>query len=146
MRAKLLAVAVLGPLLSGCVMPPAQHAITNTQTYNEDFDTTWNHLIQYFTTHNIQIKTIEKASGVLYAERAFVVAADFASFADCGSPGLFTILGTSASLNVFVVKSGNATMVTVNTAYKQNLQFDRNLRSVDCTSTGGLEAQILAAL
>ena len=133
--------------LTACVVAPTQHAITNSETYNADFDTTWSRLVQFFAAHNMQIKTIDKASGVLSAEQAFATGSDYGRYADCGQPGpTLRIVGTGGSLNVFVVEENKSIRVTVNTVFRQRRQFENNLTTVDCTSTGALEQQILVAL
>jgi hypothetical protein len=137
--------ALLCASLGGCATPPQQHSFDKSQTYPSNFDATWMHLVQYFTSNNIQVKTIEKASGVLYAEKSFV---DYANFADCGKPGIALVLGTVATLNVFVVsQQGTSTStVTVNTTFVQTRQFDTNIWTVPCVSTGELEQQIMHSL
>jgi hypothetical protein len=130
--------------IAGCATPPAQHAFIKSNTYDQNFETTWTHLLQFFTSNNIQIKTIEKASGVVYAERLFVDG--YNVYADCGTPGLAAILNTTGSLNVFVVANGKTTTVTVNTTFNQVRQYEANIWTVACTSTGVLEQQILSAM
>lgn len=132
--------------LSGCASPPKVHSVEKTRMYNSDFEATWTRLIQYFSTNNIQIKTVEKASGIIYAERMLV---DYSGFADCGSAGIAQVQSTSATLNVFVARAPqapNRTTVTVNTAYSQVRVWDRNIWSVQCNSMGALERQILGSL
>jgi hypothetical protein len=127
-------------------MPPHEHAVDNSRVFSRDFEGTWTSVIQFFTTHNIQIKTIEKASGVIYAERSYAASSDAAPYADCGSAGLWVVLSTSVQFNVFVIKDGVSTKVTVNTTFKQQRQFQSTVMTVECTSTGGLEQQVLSAL
>jgi hypothetical protein len=88
------------------------------------------------------VKTIEKASGVVYAER-LLLDIDYKTAADCGSPGIMAIDTTTVGFNVFVVPDGQKTKVTVNTTYTQIRRFADNVTTVRCASTGGLERQIL---
>lgn len=132
-------------LTSGCATPPQQRPIQNSETYNTDFDVTWAHLMQFFTMNNIQVKTIEKASGVVYAERV-LLDVDYKLAADCGSPGLFAIQSTTVGLNVFVVPDAQRTKVTVNTTFTQVRALGQNVVTVPCVSTGDLEKQILQSL
>ncbi len=129
--------------LPGCATAPAEHMVVNSRLYDASFDTIWGHLIQFFTAHNIQVKTIEKASGVIYAERLFV---EPDRSVDCGKAGIFAIKDTSGSFNVFVVPENGKTKVTVNVTYSQTRAFGEDRTTIKCASTGILENDLLNAL
>lgn len=123
---------------ASCASPPKQTQFRNSQTYAMTKDEVWSRLLQFFTSNNIQIKTIEKDSGVIYAERAH---AD-ASMADCGQD-LAAELGRPANLNVFVKPLSSGTEVTVNASFEVVRTFDRTTWTAQCYSTGVLENLIL---
>jgi hypothetical protein len=97
--------------------------------------------LAFFTSNNIQIKTIEKDSGVIYAERA---RAD-PSMADCGQD-LAVELSRPANLNVFVKEASGGTQVTVNANFEVVRTFDNRTWNAPCHSTGLLEKQILSSI
>lgn len=141
---RMIALSLLGAV-AACATPPQMHDVERSRTYNADFETTWRHAVQYFSSNGIQIKTIEKASGIIYAEQA-LVGNDLGTYADCGRPGMAIVRGTMATFNVFIAENDGKTTVTVNTKYVQTRQFDRNIWTVECTSAGGLERQVLSGL
>ncbi|MBX3584748.1 MAG: hypothetical protein KF810_22970 [Rhizobiaceae bacterium] len=129
--------------LSGCGTPPKQYTFERTKTYSATKDEIWTRLISYFTSNNIQIKTIEKDSGVIYAERSMVDA----SIADCGQGGLAADVVRTGGLNVFVQSlEPNKTQVSVNSDYKITRVFDGQPMVTACNSTGLIEGQILKHL
>lgn len=134
-----LATALCAVVLASCATPPKQTVFDKTRTFSLSKDATWERLLSFFTSNNIQIKTIEKDSGVIYAERAI---AD-KSMADCGENALAMENGRPAAMNVFVRPVGDKTEVTVNTDFKVVRTFDGNTWSDQCHSTGVLERQVL---
>lgn len=140
-RGLVCAVALLS-VLSSCATPPKVSQFEKSRTYALSKDVVWERLLGFFTANSIQIKTIEKDSGVIYAERAM---AD-GSMVDCGQPGLAIEVGRPGSLNVFVRSVGSSTEVTVNTQFTSLRQFDAQTFTTPCHSTGALEKQILDSI
>lgn len=129
--------------LSACGTPPKTYNFDRSNTYPVSKDEAWERLLTYFTSNNIQIKTIEKDSGVIYAERALVDA----STADCGQGGLAVDVSRTGGLNVFVRSIGpKQTQVSVNSDYKITRMFDGQVMVTPCNSTGLLEGQILRSI
>ncbi|MDJ1632246.1 hypothetical protein [Rhizobium rhizogenes] len=142
MNYKLLTVATLAAL-SSCATPPKATVFKNSETFSVTKDQAWEKLLAFFTSNNVQIKTIEKDSGVIYAERSGVDA----TYADCGQGGLAVDVSRSGTLNVFVREvSAGKTQVTVNTDFKIMRQFDGQPIIGECKSTGSLERGILSGL
>ena len=56
--------------LIGCAIPPrpAPTYITNSEVVNKPFDVVWTQLIEYLSSRQIQLKTINKESGFLDTE------------------------------------------------------------------------------
>lgn len=129
-------------LAVSCATPPTQRSIENSRTFAVSKDQAWEALLSYFTSNNIQIKTIEKDSGVIYAERAL----SDASMADCGAVPLAQEMSRPASLNVFVRETGDGVQVTVNAQFEVTRMFDGTTWTDACFSTGLLERQLLTAV
>jgi hypothetical protein len=137
------AIAIAGILLSSCVEAPKETAFKNGETYNISKDEAWSRLLAFFTSQNIQVKTIEKDSGVIYAERS---SAD-PTLADCGKGGLAADVNRTGTVNVFVLEKGpQQTQVTVNTDFSIMRQFDGQPIVGQCKSKGILERMILDSI
>ena len=132
-------VAVVAIVSTSCATPPTQTAFENSRTFAISKDEAWERLLVYFTGNNIQIKTIEKDSGVIYAERSL----SDKTMSNCGEDPLAVEVGRPATLNVFVRPSGNQTHVAVNTDFTVRRFFDGQTWTAPCYSTGVLEGQIL---
>lgn len=136
----ILSVALLG--LAGCATMPATYTVSNSRTYNQEYDAVWEKIVQFFASRNIPIKNIAKDSGVIYAENTSFDA----SYADCGTGGLMVPFAHRASINVFVTRSGEKPTVSVNTQFEEMRRFDANTQTVRCNSKGVIEQAVLDAI
>jgi hypothetical protein len=137
-----LAGAMIALGASSCATPPKQHAFDKSRLYATGKDAVWEDVISFFTGNNIQIKTIEKDSGVIYAERSGVDGI----MADCGEAPLATEISRTGTLNVFVRPVGGKTQVTVNAEFRILRMFDNQTFTGACHSTGVLERSILDSI
>lgn len=136
---RLATIIVSAVAMAGCATAPGVHTVQNTRTYQLPYDQSWENVVSFFASRNIQIKNIAKDSGVIYAE-----AARFDdSMADCGKPGLFQVVGRRANFNVFVKRVSNGTQVSVNTDFVETRRFESNVVTVQCNSYGTLENLVL---
>lgn len=142
-----LAAAALALGLTGCVTAPAYIPIENSRAIPLSKDVVWSNLVEYFATGNIAIKTIEKDSGIIYAERMFSRGSDLSAYADCGAAAMAAPIGGAADLNVFVRETPTGVNATVNARYRQSRAsaWDGSVSSSDCSSLGNLERAILDA-
>ncbi len=139
---RLLGAALAAAVLSACATPPKEVQFVKARSFAMSKDAVWDSVLHYFTANSIQIKTIEKDSGVIYAERSRYDA----SMADCGEVPLSQEVSRIATLNVFVRPAGNLVQVTVNTDFNVVRVFDNQSWTDRCFSTGVLEGQILSAI
>ncbi len=161
MKRQLAALCALALTVAGCETIPKETVFEKSKMFSAPKDIVWEKVIQYFAERNIPIKTIEKASGIVYAERTLSFnqynRADtsyIASVADCGSGGpLAPTLAHSIDMNVFVRSTGtDSTSVTVNARFHETRRVVTNggwatdTISVECLSTGKLEADIFGAI
>lgn len=129
--------------LWGCATPPVATQFDNTRVYAKSKDEVWTNLVAFFATQNIQIKTIEKDSGVIYAERA----AFDQNLADCGVDYLYQDIAKIASFNVLVIPRSGKIGVTVTSDFKVSRLGPYNATKISpCESTGMLERQILNSI
>ena len=150
----IIAKALFLAILTGCGTLPKEYDIESNRVYEAPMDVVWEGVIEFFTGYNIPIKTVEKDSGLIYAEHQYQkpqdVSAAFYGWADCGDPSFMELdIGESLSLNLFVRDSGNTgqTTVTVNALFSRVTQVSGALFTTDivktpCNSTGKLEKLI----
>ncbi len=140
-------------LLTSCVTLPAIYNVDAQKTLDASSDIVWSGLMQFFTENNIQIKTIEKDSGVVYAERIYSATSTSSqntlpdAWFDCGRSDMETPVSSTLSLNVFVrddLKKENTT-VSINAVFSQKWysHWDGRNRMIPCNSTGTLEVIVL---
>jgi len=153
--------------LVGCATaPPAVELEPQAAVIDKPFDATWSKIIQFLSDHDVQIKTIEKASGVIYArlEVAYhvhtgvvgiITAHDFRystpahEWLDCGAIHGQPV-GLSIDVNMYVREQSSghtALRVTVNATEQQNvagLLLNSSYQNFHCDSTGVLEKDIIA--
>lgn len=148
---------VLLPLASSCVSQPGVYTFDKSRLYPENSkDEVWSKIIRFFSERNIQIKTVEKDSGIIYAEVTRFDPEELVTYADCGQGQKQTtvidvrrIQAGIIKLNVFVVENSEGTSVSVNTDYKAEAIPNSIFASGDkiyiqnCNSKGTLEKSIL---
>lgn len=128
--------------LFSCATAPVKTEFNNTRQYSLSKDAAWEKVIEYFASNNIQIKTLEKESGIIAAEPGTVPS----EFLNCGKPGLAIPRNSFGVANVFVKSTGSSSTVTVNASYKQTREIDRRRFNVDCFSTGVFEQNVLDSI
>ncbi|SFS42714.1 hypothetical protein [Brevundimonas viscosa] len=147
MKRTIIGLGALG-LMAGCATPPAYIPFDNTATVQLSKDEVWSNLVEYFATSNISIKTIEKDSGIIYAERMLAGPQEISSVASCGSAFLAPAIAATADLNVFVREQAGSTRITVTTQFREtrsNALAQGQLSVSRCNSLGVLENAILKA-
>ena len=149
---RLLAIVAIVVVVAGCATQMKTYEFARDREFAASRDVVWSQLMDYFTRHNIQIKTIEKDSGVVYAERSYGPAdKEFSAFADCGiGPGTNPAGRGTISFNVFVtdgISGQDKTRVTVNSIFEMPVLVYAVFANVPedrlCNSKGILEKQIL---
>ena len=143
MRIALAAIAVL--LLSSCAVIPETHQFDSQRTYSQSKDAIWSALMNFFTENNVQIKTIEKDSGILYAEQEYLGRGHTETaeaIADCGKRPMSTQGPVSLSLNVFVREQKEGTAVTINTSISKRWSFGNVISTAPCNSKGMIEGML----
>jgi hypothetical protein len=135
--------------LGACATAPQVYDVQNAQVMPEGKDVVWERLVGYFATNNLSIKTIEKDSGIIAAERMMGrpgSSGKIFNWADCGTELLMTPVSQSVDLNVFVRPVSSGTSVTVNTRFTESRVFADERPVLNyCNSTGALEGEILRA-
>ncbi len=122
------------------VVPPKNYYVKAQDVVSKDFDTTWQRISEFFGQNNINIKAMEKDSGLITAETT-----RFPDAFDCGSQSYTKDRDPVGRFNVFAVGEGDFTRVrftvdasqtrcTVN-GYGQCLESFQ----VNCNSKGTLE-------
>lgn len=129
--------------------PPVIERFDTTRTYSMSKDQAWERAVNWFATQNIPIKAIEKDSGIISGESAYLRTVQ-GEYAVCDTPMLYSTNGATARLNILI--RGTATEATAqvnNTIVGEAIYSLSNppvRQSVTCQSTGRLENSILNAI
>lgn len=141
--------AVLGvATLTACgqYVPPAPAAPRSGTTVSASFGKTWDATVDVFAERNIQIKTIDRASGFIAAEPQSLTTIAADSLADCGHSSTGGSLqdrmarSESATWNVLV--RGDSTKATVKATVRFAFVSGLNGQTYQCSSTGRWEAAL----
>lgn len=147
-------------LLAGCATPAQVYEFKNARDYAVTKDVLWDRLMRYFATSNIQIKTLEKSSGVVYAEKMLADAppvtwderGKIGDMADCGKDMLTVPASHIVQFNVYVrdVPGSSRSSATITASFRETYQ-DMSYTTGpppprSCNSTGLLERRILDIL
>jgi hypothetical protein len=144
MRTALAACLALLALACAPTAPVSRPNFERTRQVALAPDDAWRRILEFLASEGILIRSVDRASGVLYAEQ--LMDRD-PSLADCGSGGSWRALPqTALSLNVFVRPNGSGSRVTVNSRFTQMYASGIDARPVLCFSTGALEGRIFGAL
>ncbi len=113
MRMTAFLVLTVGVVGCGSVQAPAPPVPrTDVTAVSASFTRTWDAVIDDFASQNVPIKTIDRTSGIVVAERLGVTPEVGRQWADCGSDMFIGKLApTSATYNVLV--RGDSTKATV---------------------------------
>lgn len=142
MRKFILALAA-AIMLAGCVGKPSPHQIETTRLYQQPKEAIWQRLLAHLATRHWPLNIVDVADGTIYAEPWKI--GQHTGYADCGErAGWGADPQEFARLNVFVTPVDAASSkVAIDIKFTELLS---GLAYRDCTSLGGLEAQILDAL
>lgn len=128
--------------LVGCATAPKQHVITNSFDYERDFDTVWTAVVEVFAEMNYPIDNMEKDSGLITTDWLSLAGTGNDDYCDCGGLGLTTEDARQGKFNVFVKKGSGGATVRVNCLFRQTRSFGGSSSTVNCVSTGNLEARV----
>lgn len=157
---KNIAVICLVLLVSACYTKPERYEFEKEREYELSFDKAWERVVEYFAKHSIGIKTIEKDSGIIYAETEFYSTNNkhhkkYFRYIDCGVMGRQNIEDAIGiiSYNVFVKKLNESKTkprihATVNVKpidviVENPIAWEYEYERLRCNSTGRLEDDIL---
>jgi hypothetical protein len=162
MKTKIIVISCL--LLLGCstYKVAKETKIDNEKTFEMSYESIWPKIISYVSSNGMNVKTIDKASGLITFEKAYAPAS--LKYLDCGSmvspnskteSGLDTdkISGGTVSMNFFVEKiSEKSTRVRINIFGKIIFAGVATLygyipgREERCYSTGVFEKEVFEVI
>jgi hypothetical protein len=162
----------LSACVTGYVPPPANLSPRVATEVGAPYDSTWAIVVSYFADHNIAIRTIEKASGIIVAEAARAdllpnrrwkvdslgntISVNGAPvpgpgvYAECGSYNDAPIDPQTGAFNVRVLGAATRSTVRVNVRYLAARPLLASAVKVpavlECTSTGRWETELEASV
>lgn len=154
----------LGVALSvmGCAVDPKTFDVQSTRTIPSSQDKAWSTALRYLAQNQFQVRTVEKASGVILADKlisdtiepGWFSKGPIGDFADCGKEFMATPGTHSVQLNILIEPKGPAaTSVVVTAKYTETYKGMNTLygyyepqQPKACNSTGKLEALVFEAV
>lgn len=132
--------------VTGCATapPPVEH-FDNSRVFKLSKDQVWEKTIEWFATVSMPIKTIEKASGIIAAERVSIGDGG-PEYWNCRGPVFSQLRDVSYRMNVFVKEVDGGAKATVNTVVYANYVYGREVWVRQCESTGKYEKSILDSI
>lgn len=154
--------AILAACLTSCLpgyVPPRELAPRQSTRIAAPFDATWNAVVTYLSEHRMEIKPLEKASGILVAEAKHALLLDNrppvkgargwaggssgptppARLAECGSYRKEALEPDFLAFNIRVTSESNASTVRANAQFATHYLEGDYLVERDCESVGALE-------
>ncbi len=150
-RIAILLLLILSSIFTGCTYTyPNYYNILTEKVYHKSFDSIWDRLIDMVDLYNINVKSIDKESGILYGE----IPLNFNPYIymDCGGPGTYEIINSyQSNFNIIIMaKTDQTTKVIIKTHYEAvlNYNYEDTNRSnrIRCNSKGKLEKEIFLFL
>lgn len=133
--------------------PPTITPTPSEHTVAAPASLTWDAVIEYFAAQSIPVKTLERASGFVGAERQVIPRETSAEIrfakdlADCGFVGreadVRDVLPASATFNVLVRGDSIQSTVRVTVAYTGHVAPEEQMGKVSCVSRGRYESMLL---
>jgi len=125
--------------------PPQKYNYEKSKSYNSNYDKTWDKIIQWIASNDVQFDKMDKLSGLIVLKKTY---SDFdPTFCDCGKrdfAGGIDEIYLSANVAVQKLENGG-TKVTVNSFYKcKNSNMTFGITKGE--STGKLEENIFSYL
>lgn len=153
MLRKIVPLIAIAATACGQYVPPAPPAPRTATAVGASFNKTWETVVDAFAEQNIQIKTIDKASGIIAAEPQTLTTIAADSLADCGHSSTGTAMqdkmarSESATWNVLV--RGDSARATVKATVRFGFVSLLNGSAYECSSNGrwerGFEQRVKAA-
>lgn len=138
---KKLALGLLLIVTMGCATAPKPRTIENAFHFDRTYDEIWTAVMESMADLNLPIATLEKDSGL--------IATDWIGFGydkqvcDCGGAGIAIDHERQGKFNIFVKKgAAGGVEVKINTVFQVRRELMDTMTTVNCYSTGSLEAQI----
>ena len=149
---KTLFIALVILLLTSCTtVHPIAHEFDAEKSFEVPEPIVWKAIMDFFTRNQLQIKTLERASGVVYAEHKYIGTQDAHLLewaADCGTYPLMQPGAGNLSLNMFLSENLDKVNVRVNANYSKRWILSNPMLGIysaeilPCTSRGTLEDSI----
>ena len=137
-----IAVIAATAVLVGCATTTQTYEFDKTAHYPYSGDSVWPAIIEVFAENNLDIRTLERASGLVAGEYRGAPAENPSEYA-CPGGMFLSPLRDTLSYNVFMREApGGGSNVTVNVnverLYRSSWDGSQTIR--DCQSTGAIES------
>jgi hypothetical protein len=127
-------------IVSACTwQPPQTYPAPAPVSIPASFGRVWDAVVDHFAEHNVPIKTIERASGIIATDAMAVPLSLSTQYADCGSDALIgPYTADLASYSIRVQGDSSATTVRV------TMSITSRGPAGTCSSKGQYEKELVA--
>lgn len=147
-------IAVIVLLLGGCASAPVVEIkpFDKTVSFEGDFDQAWSKLVNFLSTNDVSIGTIEKDSGLVTLSGDNLGGSLLAAYCDTTVPFMWTLTGGKAKGSVLMTDDSGFVTATVNVKFMKTIMFPGygqnppTYRTDQCTSRGAFETAVLGSL
>ena len=149
-----LKLSIMVSLLAGCVTTPVVEIepFDTSVSFEGDFGKSWSKLVQFMSTNDINIGTIEKDSGLITLSGDNLSVPILQQYCDATAPFLSILQSGTAKGSVLMVEDDGFITTTVNvkltaTSMYTDLYTGRTTYSTKpCNSTGVFETALLSSV
>ena len=138
--------------IASCAAPKEyvfENTLSKPYSSEQDFDIAWQKIIKFFATNQIQIQTLEKASGIISSSMLSISPSQAELWCDCGKMGLARASNHKLSFNVLLEMepASSVILISVNTTFLTTWNAGLSYANVsECNSTGVFEKALLKAV
>ena len=148
---KIIFTATIASLLAACASAPIEiKPFDKSVTTEADFNESWSKLVQFVSTNDINVGTIEKDSGLITLSGDSLSPSLVKEYCDTVPPFLWVLSGGVAKGSILMVEEDGFVTTTVNTRFSgtsyTSMTNPPQYQTRPCNSRGAFEAAVLGAV
>ena len=140
--------------LGGCASAPVVEIkpFDKSVSFEGDFNQAWSKLVNFLSTNDISIGTIEKESGLVTLSGDNLGSTLITSYCDASAPFMWTLTGGKARGSVLMTEDSGFVTATVNVKFDGTIFFPQmgqspaQYRTNPCNSRGAFETAVLGSI
>jgi hypothetical protein len=148
---KIIFATTVASLLAACASAPIEiKPFDKSVTTESDFNESWSKLVQFVSTNDINVGTIERDSGLITLSGDSLSPSLIREYCDATPPFLWTLTGGVAKGSILMVEEDGFVTTTVNARFSgtsyTSITNPPQYTTRPCNSRGSFEAAVLGAV